>query len=547
MPILPPATYPVRSVIAAGAFLVVILLAAVGMPAPATQTEPTAAAPRTPCNACHEEATATRVGDDPKNYLNAKAALSKQAWAKNIHLSFRCGGCHLVPEPELLERESWSEAMQHMMTVLRDRKMANYSDSVWLEVLHYYYTFSPQHQPQLAPDPKASPIAFSAQPIGQAIDTSSRPAIGHVQVVDLDRNGQNDVLVCDAGGELLSWIHRVGTAWREDTIAQLPNPSHATVFDFNGDGALDIAVGCIGSMSPTDAPVGTVGLLINDGAMSFKGKVILDSVGRIADVQPGDIDGDGDTDFSVADFGYLNRGGIGWLEQTEPGKFRYHSLTRKAGAINVPLADLNRDGRLEIVAVTAQEYEEVAVFLNGKKGFKETIIAKAPTPSYGSSGIQLVDMDRDGDLDILYSNGDNLDLPTIVVRPYHGVQWLENKGKLKFVAHDLLRYYGAYRAEATDLDGDGDTDVVASSLFNDWSDPHRASLIWLENNGKQKFTGHGIATAPTHLLTIAIGDLNNDRLPDIVGGGMHLFPPYDRLGRVTLWRNAGYNSRPGKR
>ncbi|KXK52108.1 MAG: FG-GAP repeat protein [Chlorobi bacterium OLB7] len=297
-----------------------------------------------------------------------------------------------------------------------------------------------------------------------------------------------------------------------------------------GDGALDIAVGCIGSMSPTDAPVGTVGLLINDGAMNFKGKVILDSVGRIADVQPGDLDGDGDTDFSVADFGYLNRGGIGWLEQTKPGEFRYHSLTRKAGAINVPLADLNRDGRLDIVAVTAQEHEEVAVFLNGKKGFKETIIAKAPTPSYGSSGIQLVDMDRDGDLDILYSNGDNLDLPTIVVRPYHGVQWLENKGKLKFVAHDLLRYYGAYRAEATDLDGDGDTDVVASSLFNDWSDPHRASLIWLENNGKQKFTGHGIATAPTHLLTIAIGDLNNDRLPDIVGGGMHPVPPVRPAG-----------------
>ncbi|MCC7439246.1 MAG: VCBS repeat-containing protein [Armatimonadetes bacterium] len=541
-----------------GLLLAALLLAGVGAATPSTT--PTAAEPRTPCNACHEDGTATRVGDDPKNYLNAKASLSKQAWAKKINLPFRCGGCHLVPQPELLPMDSWSEAIQHMIEVLHTRKMANYSDSVWLEVIHYYYTFSPQHQPQLAPDPLTSPIGFSAQPIGLAIDTASRPAIGHVNVVDLDQNGQNDLLVCDAGGELLSWIHRVGSVWREDTIAQLPNPGHAEVLDFNGDGALDVVVACIGSMAPTDAPVGAVGLLINDGAMNFKGKVILDSIGRAADVQPGDLDGDGDVDFAVADFGYLNRGGVGWIEQKEAGQFEYHIISRKAGAINVPIADLNGDHQLDIVAVISQEHEEVSVLLNQKKSgkknakpvlpakrFQEKTIFKAPTPSYGSSGIQLVDIDGDNDLDILYSNGDNLDLPTIVVRPYHGVQWLENKGNLKFVSHDLLRYYGAYRAQAADLDGDGDTDVVASSLFNDWSDPRRASLIWLENNGKQKFMGHGIATAPTHLLTIDVGDLNGDHLPDIVGGGMHLFPPFDRLGRVTFWRNGGYQGRPGKR
>lgn len=558
MPTISSTTYSPLSLFSVGVLFTAIILAGVGMFTPISPIQ-AAAEPRTPCNVCHENATATRVGNDSTQYLNAKANLSKQAWGKKINLTFRCGGCHLVPEPEQLQMDSWTEAIQHMIAVLRNRKMANYSDSVWFEVLHYYYTFSPQHQPQLAPDPLVSPIAFTSQAIGLMIDTNALPAVGHVKVVDLDRNGHNDVLVSDAAGELLSWIHRVGAVWREDTIARLPHPGHAEVLDFNNDGALDIVVGCIGSMSPTDDPVGTVGLLINDGAMNFKGRVILDSVGRVADVQPGDLDGDGDLDFSVADFGYLNRGGVGWLEQKEAGRFEYHVISKKAGAINVPLADLDGDRLLDIVTVISQEHEEVSVFLNQKRSgrkkvklllpkerFHENIIFKAPTPSYGSSGIQLVDMDRDGDLDVLYSNGDNLDLATIVVRPYHGIQWLENKGKLKFVSHDLLRYYGAYRAEAADLDNDGDTDVVASSLFNDWSDPHRASLVWLENNGQQKFIAHGVATAPTHLLTVGVGDLNDDRLLDIVAGGMHMFPPFDRMGRITLWQNSGYNRQPKK-
>ena len=143
------------------------------------------------------------------------------------------------------------------------------------------------------------------------------------------------------------------------------------MLDFNNDGALDILVTCIGSMAPTDDPVGSVGLLINDGAMNFKGRVILDSIGRAADVQPGDLDGDGDLDFSVADFGYLNRGGVGWLEQKEAGRFEYHVISRKAGAINVPLADLDGDHQLDIVVVIAQEHEEVSLFLNQKKSRKK--------------------------------------------------------------------------------------------------------------------------------------------------------------------------------
>jgi hypothetical protein len=167
------------------------------------------------------------------------------------------------------------------------------------------------------------------------------------------------------------------------------------------------------------------------------------------------------------------------------------------------------------------------------------LVFKAATPSFGSSSIRLADLDQDGDADILYTNGDNLDLPTIVPRPYHGVQWLENQGNLNFAWHDIYRCYGAYSAMAGDLNKDGHLDIVVTTLFNDWSDPKRASLLWFENNGRQKFTSHTIATRPTHLISSALGDLDGDGWLDIVACGIYTFPPFDRMGRVTLWKNRG--------
>jgi hypothetical protein len=61
----------------------------------------------------------------------------------------------------------------------------------------------------------------------------------------------------------------------------------------------------------------------------------------------------------------------------------------------------------------------------------------------------------------------------------------------------------------------------------------------LENDGKQNFTRYEITKNPTHLLTCEPGDFNNDGLMDAITGGMHTYPPFDRLGRITLWTNNG--------
>ena len=148
-------------------------------------------------------------------------------------------------------------------------------------------------------------------------------------------------------------------------------------------------------------------------------------------------------------------------------------------------------------------------------------------------------MDKDGDPDIIYSNGDAFDYAPANSRPWHGVQWLENRGKLTFELHRIGDLSGASSPQAADVDGDGDVDVVVVSAYNRWTDPDAESLVWLENNGHQQFAMHTVATAPTHLVTLAVGDLDNNGSADLVTGGMHISPPYDRRSRVMLWSNRG--------
>ena len=74
-----------------------------------------------------------------------------------------------------------------------------------------------------------------AGPIGNlAPKGDERPQIAHVAIADLDRDGLNDVIVCDALRGVVGWIRQAprGT-FTEQTIAGVAAPAHVEAVDFD--------------------------------------------------------------------------------------------------------------------------------------------------------------------------------------------------------------------------------------------------------------------------------------------------------------------------
>jgi hypothetical protein len=382
---------------------------------------------------------------------------------------------------------------------------------------------------------------FGPRAIGQPIQDNEKPQVSNVGVVDLDGDGLLDVLVCDAQRNQVAWIRQYPKEVYTERVltSDILAPGHVETFDFDLDGDQDLLIAGLGALFPSNLSIGSVTILEQTGESLFVRHTVAEGLPRVADVRAGDLDGDGDPDLAVAAFGY-DHGQTLWLEQVAPWAFEPHVLQRLSGAINALVVDITGDGRLDIVTLVSQEWEQIWVFTNGGGGvFTERLLWGSSNSDFGSSWLTLADLDRDRDQDILFSNGDAFDYAPTNSRPWHGVQWLENQGDLKFDAHRIGELSGASSPQAADLDRDGDMDVALVSAYNRWEAPTARSLVWLENNGRQQFSMRPVASSPTHLITLAIGDLDGDGRPDLVTGGMHISGPYDRMSRVTLWSNRG--------
>lgn len=377
------------------------------------------------------------------------------------------------------------------------------------------------------------------QAIGNAF--SEPPLIAHIQAEDLDEDGLMDVIVCDDKGNFVSWIrqHPAGVFTEKILADEVIAPSHVQVFDFDQDGDKDLIVGVLGMLFPNNDRIGSVLILENEGNFNYRKRLVVEKIARVSDVRAGDLDGDGDMDLAVAQFGY-DDGETRWIENLGNWTFESHILQFLSGPINVEITDIDHDNDLDIISLVSQEWEEIYCFINDGSGtFQPRLLFGSSNQDYGSSGIAMSDLDQDGDEDILYTNGDAFDYIPPQGRPWHGVQWLENKGNLDFEFHRICSFTGATNVRAADIDNDGDLDLFSVSAFNIWESPGSNSIIWLENDGSMQFTLREISKDPTHLLCCEPADFNNDGLMDVVTGGMHTYPPFGRMGRITLWLNNG--------
>lgn len=391
-----------------------------------------------------------------------------------------------------------------------------------------------------ATSPVPASIEYAATPIGAPVSEFGRPLVTHVQVVDLDRDGLADVLYGEGQKNSVRWIRQSPRGvFTEQVIGEnIAGPAHVSTADVNGSGRLDVLVASMGQISPNNSRIGAVVVLENLDNRQFRPRLLLERVARVTDVRAANLAGhtDGRLDLVVGQFGY-DQGETRWMENQGGWQFESHGVNTQSGCVHTPVADFDGDGKPDFAALISQEWEEVHWFRNlGGGQFQARLAWGSTNEDYGSSGLETADVNGDGRIDLVYTNGDGFDYSMRGPRPWHGMQWLENLGEGRFSFHRVGDLPGAYGPAAADLNGDGFVDLLAVSGFADWSDPDApAMMAWL-NDGRQNFTAVVLARTPTQLITAAVGDLDGNGVPVIVTGGFHAFPPFDNMSAVTLWR-----------
>jgi hypothetical protein len=462
-----------------------------------------------------------------------------------------CSQCHALPPPDSLPRDAWQKMVYSMTGLALEGVGAPTTGPLLVDfdhkrVLAYYESAAPVSLPAPEPWPPESPSFFARRALRAPV--SGRPLVANVALLDLDGRRASTIVAADMRAGMVMAASPEPSDARLEALARVPHPCHVAAADLDADGRVDLLVADLGMEGPSDDLKGSVVWLRHEAAGGFRAFTLADHLPRVADVEAADFDGDGDLDLVVAAFGWRWVGGIHLLENRTTDwahpSFVRRQLDPRTGPIHVPVADLNRDGRPDFVALIAQQHETVVAFLgDGKGGFRQETLDTAPHPAWGSSGLALVDFDQDGDLDALVTNGDMLD--DALVKPYQGIRWLENRGSFPWVAHDLAGLPGVERALAEDLDGDGDLDVVACAFVpapegSGEPGPRWPSLVWLEQTERGSFVRHTLERGGSH-VSLDAADYDRDGDMDLVVG------TFQGEGDVSLevWENR--SARPSAR
>lgn len=254
-------------------------------------------------------------------------------------------------------------------------------------------------------------------------------------------------------------------------------------------------------------------------------RMILRELPRPTNVQPADLDGDGDEDMVVCSFGNV-LGRFSWFERLADGQFEEHVLFERPGAVRAEVRDFDRDGRPDIMVLMAQAREGIYLLWNRGGGTFEVHIVVEQIPSWGYAYFELADFNGDGHPDILAVNGDNGDAAQFhhpgALKNYHGLRIYLNDGANRFAEKWFYPMYGAYKARAVDFDQDGDLDIAAISLFPDYLGEFKESFVYLESQGGLRFAAATFNESISgRWMVMDAGDLDGDGDADIVLGAFN--------------------------
>lgn len=467
-----------------------------------------------------------------------------------------CAMCHVLPPPSALPKERWKALIPTMATMPGPKQPT----AAQLELAQRYYVQEAPLRLRTMKQAKGSgPRVFLREgftPQRKEFLSTQAPAVSNLQFVSLSDTKKQDLLICELRSRALfllpAWAE--GKARRIRGLArELGHPAHVELADLNGDQRPDFLVAGLGGLNPTNEPRGGVELLLQNDKRRFDKLQVAKGIGRAADARPFDFDGDGDVDLIVSAFGWRGPGQLLLLERTggtpSAPQYQQRVLDERDGFVSAQPVDLDGDGRLDVVALLAQHHEQVVWFKQEAQGqFTPITLHAAPHPAWGSSGLELVDLDKDGDTDVLVANGDTLD--DQLLKPYHGVGWLrrdgqEADGTPKFTYLRIGDLYGCEAAAAGDLDGDGDLDVAAVSFVpqispNDWA--NLDSVVWFEQS-PSGWIKHRLEQGRCVHPSLALGDYDGDGDLDLAVANYVWIGPDDvpttRAEFVTLFTSQG--------
>lgn len=489
---------------------------------------------------------ATSSSDDTSAF---RQSVSAEKLAKR-----RCQSCHAYPEPRLLDKRTWETVvlprMGHWMGIydgetrpdslfesgvggklVREANIFPKEPAIprseWEAIVEYYLRTAPT---KLPPAPEHPDIATGLDHFRVRTPPfrTDPPMTTLVEVA-----GNRNIFLGDAKGTLTI----LGSNFQERFTMDIPSAPAAIARVENR-----YLVTLMGSVAPTDKPSGRViELALRLRAKQYKYGTVIDSLHRPVHTATGDLNGDGQRDLVVSEFG-SRLGSLSWFEREASGTYRRHVLRDTPGAIRSVIRDFDGDGRPDVVALIAQGDEGVYLFRNQGGGqFEEERLLRFP-PSYGSTHFQLVDFNQDGAVDILHVAGDNADYEP-VMKPYHGVRIFLNDGKNAFSEEYFYPLNGAYGAIATDYDEDGDVDIAAISFFPDYEKSPEESFVYLENTGQLDFEPKTFPnSARGRWLTLDSDDVDGDGDPDLVLGSfsaLQLGTAYVPEALAQRWTQGG--------